>query len=698
MSKLDHRLRSLLRHREQPMFDMAEAGPLAAVEEAVAPAAEMVEVHARCANEAAVGRLEEAGMEIWSHIPGAYSVAAGRLPVHILEAFAVGESIEGVERLEASRALGEELDLARTDTRVEPLHTPEDPNATPLRGGGVIVGIIDGGIDYRHEAFRNDDGTSRILFLWDQRAASDGSGTVPFGRQYDKAAIDAALASGDPLGQVPHRDTRGHGTHVACIAAGNGRSNDDFRGVAPDADLIVVASRGETKTLGRSTSAQAAYQYIVDRAQGRPLVINQSQGMNGGGHCGESLLETAIDNLLRGRAAIAVKSAGNEQQWRIHAGGELLEGQTATRDFRVGQGNFRIAILEAWFDDLDTISIALQPPGEEALPFLESDEGSAEFRTQADNEVFIQIDRDADDTGDTLATIEISRGLAPVIRPGTWRLHLRGDEIEDGRFDVWIERSFSPRSQFQARFTPESYDETRTVSVPGTARWIIVAGSHITREPGAPVGQISNFSSHGPTRYGLRRPTLTAPGQRIIAARSRDSDEEPNPDELHTLLPGTSMAAPHVAGTIALLLERRGDLTAEQVEQILTRSARTDFFSESAPDDAWGSGKLDAFAAVELAEEADFAEVSNVRIDGTELAWETDLPTTATVRFNRSKRRLLLGRSEGSRTTLTADTAHEVSLADLDAGTYFCEILVFTDEGFRTTDDNGGSNYVVTVE
>jgi subtilisin family serine protease len=693
MSKLDHRLRSLLRHRTSPSFELAEASPLGAVTEAD----EKVEVLIRGEDAAIEARLLEFGMEVWSHIPGAYSVVAGQVSIERLPL--LGE-VEGVQRVEASRALGQELDLARNDIRVHLLHSPADGASPAVRGEGVIVGVIDGGIDFRHPSFRHADGRSRILFLWDQQAAGSHPG-VPFGRQYDQDELDAALEAAEALELVPHLDPGGHGTHVACIAAGNGAADQRYCGVAPEADLIVVASRSEFGTLGRSASSQAAYQYIVDKARGldRPVVINQSQGMNGGGHSGESLLETAIDNLLRSPDVVAVKSAGNEQLWRIHASGTLAEGQTAIRDFTIQQGNNRISILEAWFDDQDTISLSLEPPDEPALAFVSPGEEATEFQTQAGNSVFLQVDRDADDTGDTQATIEISRGEASMIRPGTWRLRLRGDRITEGRFDVWIERAHRPNgsNRFQAQFKPESSDGTRTISIPGTARRIVVVGSYVTREPGVPAGQISNFSSHGPTRYGLAKPSLVAPGQRIIAARSSDSALTSDPDDLHTSMPGTSMAAPHVTGAAALILSRRPGLTAEQVEQILTRSARTDFFSGSAPDDGWGSGKLDAFAAVELAGRAQFAQVSNVRVAGTDLKWETDVPTTATVRVNPSKRRLLLGRALETRTTLSPTTSHSVSVEDLRPGSYFCEVLVFTQEGFRTTDDNQGNCHVVSV-
>ena len=173
----------------------------------------------------------------------------------------------------AARPMVADLDRSRLDIRAEQLHSPPQSSGTKVRGKGAIVGIIDSGIDYTHADFRTAQGKSRILFLWDQAAAAIG-GSVPFGREYTRAELNAALASANPFTKVPHRDDAiGHGTHVASIAAGNGLSKVAFCGIAPEADLIVVAYGGENAnvTLGKSVRAAEAVSYLVRKADGRPI-------------------------------------------------------------------------------------------------------------------------------------------------------------------------------------------------------------------------------------------------------------------------------------------------------------------------------------------------------------------------------------------------------------------------------------------
>ena len=199
-----------------------------------------------------------------------------------------------------------DLDLSRIETRV----TQAQSNVAGVCGAGVVVGIIDSGIDFEHPCFRRPDGSSRILFLWDQAAPMIKGGSVSYGRQYTQSELNRALAAHNPSTVVPHKDIKGHGTHVAGIAAGNGIGKEDTHiGIAPEADLIVVSYANEGVTLGRSTRALAAITYIVERAHGRPVAINISQGMNPGGHCGETILETGIDDLLRRPGVIIVNSS-----------------------------------------------------------------------------------------------------------------------------------------------------------------------------------------------------------------------------------------------------------------------------------------------------------------------------------------------------------------------------------------------------
>lgn len=647
-------------------------------------------------------KLTALGVEVRSMVDGPAVVVSGGVPVNRLEDLLAEDWIEVIE---GSKQLFPDLDLTGADVGVRSVQTVPPT----LRGAGVLVGIIDTGIDFKHDDFRLPDGTSRIRFLWDQSAASVSGGTVPFGREFTKAHLDAALRTSPAPVPINHRDTDGHGTHVAGIAAGNGRrSNGRFVGMAPDAELIIVAARGGDGTLGESASAVAAFRYIADRARelNRPVSINMSQGNNGGGHSGETPLETAMDNLARLPGVIIVKSAGNEQTWRIHASGTVAQGaQPVRRRFESVGNNTLQDLFEVWFDAGDRIAVAVQAPGAPdpvANDFVVPG-GVNTFQTPTNNSVRIDASSvDAGGTGDVRAMVFISRGGAPRIQPGRWTLHFRGDQITNGNFHVWIERAARGAGGIeQSRFlsSDNNNDPTCTISVPGTARRIITVGSYVTRFNGdAPLGELSRFSSRGPTRYGLRKPEVAAPGEAVVSTLSAASDDQPFVQG-YTRSQGTSMAAPHVAGVAALLLEVNPRLTCEQVKQILVRSARRDGAAVAAPDDEWGGGRLTVRRAVELARAAHFPVVSNVAVTGTNISWETDIPTTGAVRFNSHQRRMLLGRASGSRVSLVPGLRHSIDLQGLPPATYHCELIAFTTdpEEWQTIDDRDGRHFAVNV-
>lgn len=684
MKKIDPRLRYLMSQSTSRTFDSSES---IGFEQAAEPP-KKIEVLLRCIGTNPEQSLKSLGMRVRSVVQGFYTVISGEVTLDILQQL---NQQDFVLQVEASRPMLAELDISRVEVRAPALNL----NTSSVTGAGVIVGIIDGSIDYTHPCFRHEDNSSRILYLWDQGGLFDPNGTVPYGREYTQADLNAALASTDPWARVPHKDWKGHGTHVAGIAAGNQNAgNQQFYGIAPSADLIVVAYKNEGVTIGQSIQAFDAFNYIVQRANSRPVAINLSQGMNGGGHSGETILETALNNLARQPNVIIVKSAGNEQISRSHAGGQITEGQTVTIELLIDTNKHRENTLELWYDGIDGISIAIQPPGSFQLPFVAIGE-EREFSTLANNHVFVSHDLDADETGDTRATIILSSGQVSFIQPGIWRLLLRGDRVELGRYDIWIERT-QPRCQFSEVYV----DSTRTISIPGTAKRIITVGSYVTRpEEGSssPQGQISSFSSRGPTRYGLQKPEIAAPGEMIISARSCQSDYPSNPDEWHTAMPGTSMAAPHVAGAAALILEVRPGLICEQVKQILTRTARGDGFASSAPDNTWGYGKLDIEAALQCAKVAHFPIISNVRVTGATVSWETDIPTTGAIRFQTHKRWLELGKNVGSQVDLTLSRNHSLTLSGLSQGRYYCEIIAFSTDEWWSVDDNAEGFYILDI-
>jgi hypothetical protein len=195
----------------------------------------------------------------------------------------------------------------------------------------------------------------------------------------------------------------------------------------------------------------------------------------------------------------------------------------------------------------------------------------------------------------------------------------------------------------------------------------------------------------------VQKPEIAAPGERIISARASNSAQLPQPDMLHTGMSGTSMAAPHVTGAAALILSVRPNLTCEQIREILVRTARRDGEAAGTPNNTWGSGKLDVAAAIEQARAAQFPKISNVRVSGATLAWETDIPSIGALRFHTHQRQLRLGNSLGPQKASTLSTRHSLTLSGLGAGAYYCEVLATSQAGWSSVDDNAGAAYLAQV-
>jgi subtilisin family serine protease len=689
MSTIDPRLRYLISSATTPETGTAEHLGLAADEAvAVTPTAEVL-VRLRLENETteeALALINATGMNVRYVVTGPYIVVSGSIPLDRLSDI---ERIGSVRRIESSRLLTPELDRCVSEVKADRLHS-SDP---AVKGAGTIIGIIDTGIDFRHPDFLNEDGTTRILHFWNQNAPPSPEGSVPYGREYNRTQINAALEGAAAPSDIPQIDSNGHGTHVCGIAAGGGRALSTHLGLAPEAELIIVSlSTVDAPTLGRSVRAFEAFAYVVERANGTPVAINFSQGMNGGGHSGETVLETGLDNLARRPGVAIVKSAGNEQQMRIHAGGVLTANETQKVQLDVRTNNRINDIIEIWFDDEDDIAIAVVLPGGTSTPFVRRGD-EAVFTTEAGNSVSIDLDDDAEGTGDTVATIIVSRGTSSMIQPGMWQLLLQAGAITNGRFDAWIERAErSGAGGEQTRFSEDSNDPTRTITIPGTARNVITVGSYVTRlfsPPDAPLGAISLFSSRGPARYGNLKPDLLAPGEVTEAARAGSQGV--------TGIRGTSMAAPVVTGAAGLILSQRPELNCPQLKQILVRSANRSGSAAEAPDSGWGHGKLDVEAALELARQVQFPLVSNVHVEGDTISWETDIETTGAIRFLPTRRQLLLGKNTRSISDLTLARSHRIKLTGVPVGDYFCQIVAFSSDNYSTEEDNGGRCYKVQV-
>jgi subtilisin family serine protease len=363
--------------------------------------------------------------------------------------------------------------------------------------------------------------------------------------------------------------------------------------VAPEAELVFVTYRNDTP-IGGSAFVIDGIEYILEqaRARRRPAVINLSQGDNLGAHDGTSLLEKAIDLYTEREGVLIVSSAGNEREGRHHARGHVTQGADYQLPFELTEGAGPVVdgdTIDLWYYPEDRFAVALRTPSGLQSEFLQPDtEQLISFRGGARAYVSSET---AAGNGHNRITIIFERG--PGWGPGRGALILRGDSVRRGDFDAWADR---PSAVTRISFI--SHTDDCTVTIPGTSRNIITVSGYMTRaECGLPEGALAPLTSLGPTRDGRLKPDLTAPGFSIMAPTPRRAGGVG--DDTYVPTHGTSMAAPHVAGVIALLLEQDPGLTASRVKQLLISTARADAFTGTVPNQSWGGGKLDARAAYE---------------------------------------------------------------------------------------------------
>lgn len=550
--------------------------------------------------------------------PVAEGIYAVELPVTELEALADDPQVQFVE---AARLMAPELVTSVPATRADLLHVAAPPRPA-LTGRGTVVGIIDLGLDFTLDDFIDPAGDTRVAFLWDQSLSPLSGESTPagFGRgvEYDAATINVALKSPDPFSVVRHRPTAAsHGTHVAGTAAGSGRSGDAVFprgrhvGVAPEATIIFVQpdTNGNAGSFTDSVAVAEAISYVYARAEqlGLPCVINMSLGQNGGSHDGESVVEQAVDRLLEVPGRAFVHAAGNEHVWRGHASGLLAEGDVRTLQWRTGGG---ISLpggtlppgqdrtpneLEIWYSPSDSLHVRLtDPQGAATTVVAPGQTESHDFPTG--NSAFIDSERFSALNGDARVFIAVDRGTAPRVTPGVWEVEITAVRTRSGRFDAWIERDVRDRANNfadQSFFVGTDFDPVMTLGTPATSRrGISVANfDHVTVAPSA-------SSSRGCTRDGRDKPEVAAPGTNIVSscALGGRSNGMGSVHPMRTTMSGTSMAAPHVCGIVALLLQKEPTLSAAQLRKAVLASA--DPPAGVLPFDvAWGYGRVDAVEA-----------------------------------------------------------------------------------------------------
>ncbi|MBI4468088.1 MAG: S8 family peptidase [Acidobacteria bacterium] len=527
------------------------------------------------------------------------SIVAITLPLSSLDALAALPSVKSLEPVTyeqiRSAPASQPNDLAIPASKIDRAR-----NALGLNGRGVVVGVIDTGIDIAHPDFRNPDGTTRIRALWD---VSDpfGSGPGGVGRVFTAQEINGTLQG---AGVVTEADRDGHGTHVCGTAAGNGRATGNnvpaglYAGGALEADIVFIKGIRREGAGFRTDDQVAALDFIRAQAAalGQPFVINLSLGGHFGSHDGFAANEKAIDALVNeaaGRAVII--AAGNEGSDRVHASGQVRIGNPVTLEV-AGSPDF----IDLWYSGSDILSVQVVKPDGTVIgpvPFNSSN--------QMDTEVDVLHFPSSNGNGDREIIVSVDSNAA-----GVYRILLTGTTIANGRIDAWTNGEFESTA-----------DQSMTVGTPGTARGAITVGAYTSKinwtsinnrnfsfTGHSDLGDVTPFSSRGPTRDNRLKPEIAAPGSAIVSSLSADvivgdpstsvgDSALVNQDGRHTVQQGTSQATPNVTGAVALMLQRNPNLTAAQIKSIIQANAARDNLTGNTPNNTWGAGKLDALAA-----------------------------------------------------------------------------------------------------
>ena len=525
---------------------------------------------------------------------------------------------QGVEYIQITSGATQMLNLARQEAGTDQIHKGTDlPQA--YTGEGVVVGVVDAGFDYMHAAFRRPaDGALRIKRVWEQSATTLDGASAPEKYGYGIELNTPELiekAQGDS-------DSNSHGTHVAAIAAGSDAYKDGaYVGNAPDADIVLVAL-----DLNASTNADIsnAVQYIFDYADevGKPCVVNLSLGNQDGPHDGTSTFDTMTD-AMQGPGRLIVGAAGNHRTDAFH-----IDHTFATADaaplrtfvkYKVAPSNsVSGGTIEIWGEKgVDfTVDIAA---------YSTFNKKDARSTTVYPAEGVTDVDFGKYATGTWKVASEVSplNGKPHVVLTSAltsirknYAIALTVTPKTAGRVKIWSENRFlALESRDIEGFSAPDAASSTLCEIGGTGKRILTVGSYTTRNEYTTnggqqatlqetVGDLSSFSSYGPTVDGRMKPNITAPGCFIISAVSNNDasgnlmyaeyNENFGRYNQYGYMQGTSMASPFVAGIVATWLQAYPQLTPEQLHEIVQNTARKDSFTATAPDSNWGYGKINA--------------------------------------------------------------------------------------------------------
>jgi len=511
-------------------------------------------------------------------------------------------------------------------------------------GKGVVVGIVDTGIDWTHADFKDPKtGKTRIVRIWDQtidtpgRYPSDTDPDLPtlnYGTEWTNTDIDS--------GTCTEIDSDGHGTHVAGISAGNGRGGavGRYTGMAPEADIIMV------KTDFYNTSIVDGIKYIFEKAKdrGQNAVVNLSLGMgfywavrNADGFDGTDLFSQSLDGLVS-NGKLIVKSAGNDGLFRnttppwpdipgsYHGEGNLSS--TNTHYLRIPINQEWIVRNLIWYEQTDTVRVRVIGPSSPPQWWMPSNETFGPFQTGQSGwvwgwtaDVYFSLPSTPPNPNnlDRYGNVSIWYSSYSYyyyyyyIGGGNdWRIEIQaGSGGGSQNYDYWTYGYGAYLGWADPTLVAQNYLHRKSLPSASSARKLIVVGAYTTKNRWQsvngntyqysllpPLEHIADFSSPGPTRDLRAKPEITAPGFGVASSLSKDySVSQPwiVEDGKHVIMQGTSMSAPHVTGAVALMLQKYGALSYTEAINLLQANATWDGYTQiygSKPNYAFGAGKL----------------------------------------------------------------------------------------------------------
>lgn len=461
-----------------------------------------------------------------------------------------------------------------------------------LYGSGVLIGVIDTGIDYNNSIFSYADRSTKIRSIWDQTIESDQEKSVfGYGTEYSKEEIEEALRFERPLEKVPSTDVSGHGTFLAGLMVGNESYEDDFSGIAPDAELICVKLRQAKSYLKEyycmnpeyeayaETDIMLGVKYVATVAERlrKPLVIYIGLGTSQASHLGTGPLEQYLSVLAPLRGAAVVACGGNEGQARHHFSGDILEG-TRKVEVRVGAEEYGFT-MELWGMPPNRYDVDIESPSGQKTGRI-----AGGIRGQREVQFLLEGTKLAVDyfTVDTSAgaPVVVMRFLKPA--EGVWNIYVSTENGMGNReFDMWLPISdFISGDTFFLQSTPYN-----TLVAPGNEELIMSVSNYNQNN-----NSIYIDSSRGFPRNSIK-PDFAAPGVEVLGPLLRNRFGRKT---------GSSVSGAIVAGISALMLEwgnvkgNDPEINTTRIKNYLIRGAVREE-GRIYPNQEWGYGKVDLY-------------------------------------------------------------------------------------------------------